>query len=148
MGRLLRWLIWIFSASKKPEVRGAPASSSSADNTHVEEIPTARTTIGSVQGANDNVSQVEAAITVAAATPNQEEIRRRRDVIRTLFNDFWKDRHDKPQSFSDRLNEAEAYLNERLAASGECWQLDAGTRQLLGLPTRSSLPGNVNRRPI
>jgi hypothetical protein len=149
MGSLLRWLIGIFSASSNPDGSGSAAASSTASASHGEEIPIARTTIVSVQAANDdNGSQVEAPITVSVTAPNQEEIGRRRDVVRALFNDFWKDRDDKPGSFSDRLNEAETYLNERLAAAGEFWQLDTGTRQLLGLPTRSSSRGGVNERPL
>jgi hypothetical protein len=31
-------------------------------------------------------------------------------LIRTLFNDFWSERDDKPPAFVDRLNEAETYL--------------------------------------
>jgi len=36
--------------------------------------------------------------------------------------------------FAERLNQAEGYINERLAACGETWQLDAATRKQLGLP--------------
>jgi hypothetical protein len=59
-------------------------------------------------------------------------------LVRTLFNDFWSGCDDKPAAFVDRLNQAEMYLNERLTASGERWQLDAKTRQMLGLPPRSN----------
>ena len=45
---------------------------------------------------------------------------------------------EKPAAFVDRLDQAEDYLNERLAAGGECWQLDAKMRNILGLPTRSN----------
>jgi hypothetical protein len=68
---------------------------------------------------------------------DQQEIERRRDLVRTLFNDFWRGFDDKPAAFLDRLDQAETYLNERLAASGEAWHLDAETRILLGLPSRS-----------
>jgi hypothetical protein len=71
-----------------------------------------------------------------ALVPDQNEIKRRRDLIRTLFNDFWRGSYDKPAAFVDRLDQAEAYLNERLAASGEVWRLDAKTRVVLGLPPR------------
>jgi hypothetical protein len=115
MGGLLRWLIGIFGASSNSDGSESAGALSTASGTPAEEIPIARTTIDFVQSANDdNVSQVEAPISVSATTPNQEEITRRRDVIRVLFNDFWKDREDKPDSFSDRLNEAETYLNKRL----------------------------------
>ena len=69
---------------------------------------------------------------------DQEEIQRRRDLVRTLFNDFWSGSHEKPVAFVDRLDQAEDHVNERLAASGEFWQIDAKTRLMLGLPPRKS----------
>ena len=79
----------------------------------------------------------DAQIDSAASTVlDQEEIQRRRDLMRTLFNDFWTGSHEKPAAFVDRLDQAEDYVNERLAASGEFWQLDAKTRLMLGLPPR------------
>ena len=71
---------------------------------------------------------------------DQEEIQRRRDLVRVLFNDFWRGAHDKPAAFVDRLDQAEDYLNERLAANGEIWRLDTETRAMLSLPPRSSSP--------
>ena len=71
-------------------------------------------------------------------SPDQQEIQRRRELIRVLFNDFWSGRDDKPATFADRLDQAEIYLNDRLTACGEYWQLDAKTRKLLGLPARRS----------
>ena len=68
------------------------------------------------------------------ASPNQQEIERRREVVRQLFNDFWVSAEDKPGTFAERLNRAEGHINERLAACGETWQLDAATRKQLGLP--------------
>jgi hypothetical protein len=56
--------------------------------------------------------------------------------VRTLFNDFWSGEDQKPASFTARLDQAEDYLNERLAASGEIWKLDAKTRVMLGLRPR------------
>jgi hypothetical protein len=74
---------------------------------------------------------IDARVDSAASTVlDQEEIQRRRDLVRTLFNDFWM----------ERLDQAEDYLNERLAANGELWRLDANTRATLGLPRRSSSP--------
>jgi hypothetical protein len=55
-----------------------------------------------------------------------------------LFNDFWNGTSEKPVAFVDRLDQAEDYVNERLTACGEFWQLDAETRLMLGLPTKSS----------
>jgi hypothetical protein len=47
---------------------------------------------------------------------------------------FWMSTDDKPKTFAERLNRAEDHINERLAARGETWQLDATTRKQLGLP--------------
>jgi hypothetical protein len=90
----------------------------------------------------DTDAQIDSA---ASTVPDQEEIQRRRDLVRMLFNDFWSDAHDdKPAAFVERLDQAEHYVNERLAASGEIWQLDAKTRVMLGLPpTKSS--ANLHR---
>ena len=75
-----------------------------------------------------------------AIPPDDLEIQRRRDLVRTLFNDFWTGFDNKPTSFADRLDEAESYLNERLTACGEFWRLDAKARELLGLPPSSNSP--------
>jgi hypothetical protein len=75
---------------------------------------------------------------VSAGPPDQQEIQRRRELVRTLFNDFWNGSDEKPATFADRLNLAESYVNERLTAAGEIWQLDAKTRKILGLPPSSS----------
>jgi hypothetical protein len=77
---------------------------------------------------------------------DQEEIQRRRNLVRMLFNDFWSGAHDKPAAFVERLNQAEDYVNERLAASGEFWQLDAKTRVMLDLPPRANSPNNGKNR--
>ena len=68
------------------------------------------------------------------ASPNKQEIERRREIVRQFFNDFWMRTDDKPRTFAERLNRAEDHINERLAARGERWQLDAATRKQLGLP--------------
>lgn len=71
-----------------------------------------------------------------AAAPSQDEIERRRGMVRRYFNDYWSSIEDKPASFAERLDGAEAYINERVAAGGEPWQLDPATRKQLGLPPR------------
>jgi hypothetical protein len=76
----------------------------------------------------------------ASTVLDQEEIQRRRNLVRMLFNDFWSGPYEKPAAFVERLNQAEDYLNDRLTANGEVWRLDATTRRLLGLPPRSSSP--------
>jgi len=68
------------------------------------------------------------------ASPNQQEIARRREIVRQFFNDFWVSAEDKPGTFAERLDRAEGHINERLAARGETWQLDAASRKKLGLP--------------
>jgi hypothetical protein len=70
--------------------------------------------------------------------PEQQEIERRRHLVRMYFNDFWDGASDKPAAFAARLDQAEHYLNERLAANGESWRVDAKTRFMLGLPPRVS----------
>jgi hypothetical protein len=87
----------------------------------------------------DTDAQIDSA---ASAVLDQQEIQRRRDLVRTLFNDFWSEAHDKPAAFVERLDQAEGYVNERLASSGEFWQLDTNTRIMLGLPPRANSPDN------
>jgi hypothetical protein len=67
-----------------------------------------------------------------------QEIERRRHLVRLFFNDFWDGAADKPAAFVTRLDQAEHYLNERLAANGESWRVDAKTRPMLGLPPRAT----------
>jgi hypothetical protein len=68
------------------------------------------------------------------ASANQQEIARRREIVRQFFNDFWRYTDDKPSTFAERLNRAEGHINERLAARSETWQLDAESREQLNLP--------------
>jgi hypothetical protein len=85
---------------------------------------------------------------IRARSPNalgQDEIERRRNLVRMLFNDYWNGAYEKPAAFGERLDQAEDYLNERLAASGEIWQLDAKARIMLGLPPTKSI-ANFRRR--
>src|SRR5260370_24371742 len=91
----------------------------------------------------DTEAQIESA---APTVLDQEEIQRRRDLVRTLFNDFWSGAYEKPAAFVERLDQAEDYVNERLTACGEFWQLDAKTRAMLGLPPRSNSPNNGKNR--
>ena len=64
------------------------------------------------------------------------EIQRRRNLVRTFFNDFRRGSYEKPAGFVERLDRAEDYVNDRLAAHGEAWRLDSQTRMMLGLPPR------------
>jgi hypothetical protein len=50
----------------------------------------------------------DAQIDSAASTElDQEEIQRRRDLVRMLFNDFWSGAYEKPAAFVERLDQAE-----------------------------------------
>jgi hypothetical protein len=72
---------------------------------------------------------------------NEGEIQRRRNLVRTFFNDFWTGSYEKPAGFLQRLDQAEAYVNDRLAANGEAWRLDSQARAMLGLPPRANSAG-------
>jgi hypothetical protein len=86
-------------------------------------------------GAESIAVRPESQISITSeASPNQQEIERRREIVRQFFNDFWVSADDKPRTFAERLNRAEGHINERLAARGETWQLDATSRKQLGLP--------------
>jgi hypothetical protein len=86
-------------------------------------------------GADSIAVRPESQISIkTGASPNQQEIERRREIVRQFFNDFWISAEDKPGAFAERLNRAEGHINERLAARGETWQLDAASRKQLGLP--------------
>ena len=78
------------------------------------------------------------AIRPESQTCTRQELERRREIVRQFFNDFWRSADDKPVTFAERLNQAESYINERLAARGEAWQLDPATRKQLGLPPNLS----------
>jgi hypothetical protein len=74
------------------------------------------------------------AVVESDSAPSQEEIDRRRGMVRAFFNDYWSSADDKPASFAERLDRAENYINERVAACGEAWRLSPTTRKQLGLP--------------
>jgi hypothetical protein len=82
----------------------------------------------------------------ASTVLDQEEIQRRRKLVRTMFNDFWSGAYEKPAAFVERLDQAEDYVNERLTACGEFWRLDANTRVMLSLPPRANSPKNGKNR--
>ena len=117
-------------AESAPEGTGAVATAT--------EIATATPTATSAVARDAKIGQDGQVTGVASISPDQQEIQRRRELVRVLFNDFWSGRDDKPATFADRLDQAEIYLNDRLTACGEFWQLDAKTRKLLGLPARRS----------
>jgi hypothetical protein len=152
--KVWRWFAQIAAAVIKSTTCFLPASHSVSDG---ERAQSALEEAGAIAAATKNVVAMtttksftvtvraglkvdtDTAIDKAAATVlDQDEIQRRRDLVRMLFNDFWSGAHDKPAAFVERLDQAEDYVNERLSACGEFWQLDAATRLMLGLPTRSS----------
>ena len=94
---------------------------------------------GLASDAASSVAQPESPTSaISEDSPNRQELERRRDIMRRFFNDFWKSTDVKPVAFAERLNQAESYINERLAACGETWQLNSGTRKQLGLPPHSN----------
>jgi hypothetical protein len=128
---ILRWSAVIGAVFKKPTDSRArrPAS-----NIAAETLASSGVGAGAVVTATASV----AVTSTAPVRLDHQEIQRRRELVRTLFNDFWSGREDKPAAFVDRLDQAESYLNEQLAACGESWQLDAQTRKTLRLPPRSN----------
>ena len=133
---LLRWIAGIGTAFRRPAryfLRPMSVPSTVADETSVERAE------AETKAPAESEFVQETQVSVAAInSPDEQEIQRRRELVRALFNDFWSGIDDKPVTFVERFNQAENYLNERLTACGEPWQLDANTRKLLGLPRRSN----------
>ncbi len=123
------------AGSATPEGRAAQAV---ADNVDAKLTPITSLTIA--PSADDVNAGPKAAKCISQTAPDQQEIERRRELVRMLFNDFWNGAPNKPSAFVQRLDQAEAYLNARLQSHGELWRLDAKTRVTLGLPPRSSSP--------
>jgi hypothetical protein len=151
---IFRWFAGIGTAFKKPieptrRSTSDIAAESCAESGAEEAIAVAATTDNSVEtpsttatfsnpvAADAKIGQDIQVSCVVPIRPDEREIQRRRDLVRTLFNDFWNGRDDKPGAFVDRLDQAEACLNEQLTACGEVWQLDGNTRKMLSLPPRS-----------
>ena len=153
MEAVLRWIAGIVAAF------GRPTEDASRPEASPSETAKPSATAISITTANPSAAEVSLIASIPSApvapilpdtvTPTPSdliapvlseplEILRRRELVRTLFNDFWDGLDEKPAAFVDRLDQAEEYLNERLAASGECWQLDAKMRKILGLPTQSN----------
>src|SRR5262249_47755743 len=58
-------------------------------------------------GADSIAVQTESQISIkAGASPNRQEIERRREIVRQFFNDFWVSAEDKPGKFAERLKSA------------------------------------------
>jgi hypothetical protein len=155
---ILQWFAGIGAAFKKPieyfyrprhpasdsaaEARAeSTAEEAGADATATESAVATLTTTATFSApvtADSKISEDIEVSCVIPIRPDQQEILRRRELVRALFNDFWNGRDDKPAAFVDRLDQAELYLNKRLIACGEFWQLDTKTRKMLSLPPRSN----------
>jgi hypothetical protein len=163
-----QWVAGIVAALKKATVRSWRQRHSPSDITDQDitvqshdgratpaeregvttESPIARLTTGAFHTEGVAIgakSGQDGQVGCVAVLPDDQEIQRRRDLVRALFNDFWSGFDNKPASFADRLDQAEDYLNERLTASGEFWRLDTKTRELLGLPPPSNSPDGAKR---
>jgi hypothetical protein len=138
---ILRWFAMIAAAfSQRTEYFSRPRHS---DITAERRAESAVEEAGAVATATEGKPTTTAFFTDHIL--DQQEIQRRRDLVRILFNDFWSGSDNRPRSFVERLDQAETYLNERLTACGEFWQLDATTRKMLGLPQRSNSNNEGNR---
>ena len=158
MENILQWFAGLGAAFKKPteyffrprhpesdiagETRAeSTAEEAGADATATESAVATLTTTATFSPpvtADSKISEDVAVSLVIPIRPDQQEIQRRRELVRAMFNDFWSGRDDKPAAFVDRLDQAELYLNKRLISCGEFWQLDAKTRKMLSLPPRSN----------
>jgi len=158
MENILQWFAGIGAAFKKPSeyfsrprhpgsdtapetlvlrASDEPGALATATESAVATL-TMTATFSSPVTADSKISEDVAVSWVIPNRPDQQEIQRRRELVRAMFNDFWSGRDDKPSAFVDRLDQAELYLNKRLIACGEFWQLDAKTRKMLSLPPRSN----------
>jgi hypothetical protein len=143
---IFRWFVRLGAAAKHivrptdPACTKAPAEagavSPQAENT--DSNPTTAESFAAPLTASVNADRDSGIKGLTPSIPNKQEIERRRDLVRTLFNDFWSEVHDKPTAFAERLDQAEDYVNERLTACGEFWRLDTNTRVILGLPPRAN----------
>jgi hypothetical protein len=159
---ILRWFAGVGAAFKKPieparrptsdiaaEIRAESGAEEprpvSATTEGAVEAPSATATVTIPVAAGAKIGQDVQDSCVVPIRPDDREIQRRRELVRTLFNDFWNGRDDKPGAFVERLDQAEPCLNEQLTACGEFWQLDANTRKMLSLPPRSGSRDRGNR---
>src|SRR5262249_6834872 len=114
-GKVLRWFAQIGAAVIKPIKYFLRTSYSASDEKRAESTleeagPIAGATENAVLTATESFSvpvnaevKVDTDAQIDSAVPDQEEIQRRRDLVRTLFNDFWSEAHDKPTAFVERL---------------------------------------------
>jgi hypothetical protein len=129
------------SPAGKGSTSGADVRPESQTSIKTEDSPNQQELVGLASDAESIVVQPgNQTNTKTEETPNQQELERRREIMRQFFNDFWRSADAKPVTFAERLNLAEGYINERLVACGEAWQLDSAVRKQLGLPPHSHHP--------
>ena len=122
-------------ADHEIDSRAAPQEAAPQDIRPEIRIEVAQETQISIEAESQVRVEPESRVGVESdSAPDLEEIDRRRGMVRAFFNDYWSTVDDKPASFAERLDRAEGYINERVAAGGETWQLGAATRKQLGLP--------------
>ena len=115
--------------------RAAPEAAAPDDIRPETRIEIAQENRISIESESRVAVEAEGPVSIESdGTPDQQEIDRRRGMVRAFFNDYWSTVDDKPASFAERLDRAEGYINERVAAGGETWRLGAATRKQLGLP--------------
>jgi hypothetical protein len=136
---IFRWFVRLGAAAKQHHAY-SPAEAS-AESPQAENTDANPTTAESFSAAHTTGVSADKDSGVSPSIPDKQEIERRRDLVRTFFNDFWRDAHDKPAAFVERLDQAGDYVNDRLAANGEAWRLDSQTRTMLGLPLRANSVG-------
>jgi len=151
---IFRWFVRLGAAAKhilRPTDPACPKSpaeagavSPQAENTDAN--PTTAESFAAPLSTGVNADRDSGIKWLAPSIPDKQEIERRRDLVRALFNDFWSGVHDKPAAFVERLDQAEDYVNDRLRACGEFWRLDTNTRVMLGLPPRANSPDNGQNR--
>jgi hypothetical protein len=141
---IFRWFVRLGAAAKQLLRPTDPAHSpaeASAESPQAENTDANPTTAESFSAPLTTGVSADKDSGASPSIPDKQEIERRRDLVRTFFNDFWRDAHDKPAAFVERLDQAGDYVNDRLAANGEAWRLDSQTRAMLGLPLRANSVG-------
>ena len=106
MGKLLRWIAGIGAAFKRLAqyfLRPTSPPSDVADETGAKSAVVEDKATATADVEFDQATQVNVISTIP---PDQQEIQRRRELVRALFNDFWNGSDDKPVTFVDRLNRA------------------------------------------
>ncbi len=140
---IFRWCLRLGAAAKQvfrptyPAYSPAEASAESPQAENTDANPTTAESFAAAFTTGVSADKDSGVLSI----PDKQEIERRRDLVRTFFNDFWRDAHDKPAAFVERLDQAGDYVNDRLAANGEAWRLDSQTRAMLGLPLRANSVG-------